>query len=753
MIVALAVLAACNRTPECYAPDCEVPETPWDPGSPAEEGGGGSGYGYGDTDTDPGTEPELPREILTVRSCDVTIRYPDDGRAVQVAGTFNGWTPVSLTGPDEDGVLSASLGALAPGVYGYKLLFDGVFESAPPENVYTMWDDGSENRALYVGDCDVPLLQTVSASATPDGRVAAVVQVALAADEAPVDPSSVTVRLGDEVVPAEVGADGLIEVDVSGLPAGKHSLRVWAADTSGRRAENEPLFVPLWVEDEAFDWRDGLMYFAFVDRFRNGDWGEAPLYPDITTVTECADYQGGDYLGVIHAIEEGYFDELGVRTIWLSPSYENPDEGFVGADGVHWFSGYHGYWPIDPLYPESRLGDVEATSDERLRELVAVAHEHGIRVLFDLVLNHVHEDHVYADEHPEWFGDGCVCGTTGCGWEEKPVECWFTEYLPDLNYKNPDVTSRVLDDTMRLIETYDVDAVRIDAAKHMDHVIMRSLSLRLRDTYEAGGGAEFYLVGETFTGDHGLIMDYVGDAELDGQYDFPLYFTLREVFVNGQPFTTLEGAVATGESFWGDAVMSPFIGNHDVERFATDVTGAAGDCWTGWLDDPMRDGGSSINQWDLINKASMALAFVMTQPGVPLLYYGDEIGLHGAGDPDNRRLMSFAPYLSANQDELLGRVQAISKARQASPAIRYGARRQLWVEGDLYVYARDAGGGEAAIIAMNRGGSRTLSVSAAGLGLEGATLTSAVSARTITVGGDGSFSLTLDPWEYAIFLP
>jgi hypothetical protein len=75
------------------------------------------------------------------------------------------------------------------------------------------------------------------------------------------------------------------------------------------------------------------------------------------------------------------------------------------------------------------------------------------------------------------------------------------------------------------------------------------------------------------------------------------------------------------------------------------------------------------------------------------------------------------------------------------------------VEGDLYVYARDAGGGEAAIIAMNRGGSRTLSVSAAGLGLEGATLTSAVSARTITVGGDGSFSLTLDPWEYAIFLP
>ncbi len=135
--------------------------------------------------------------------------------------------------------------------------------------------------------------------------------------------------------------------------------------------------------------------------------------------------------------------------------------------------------------------------------------------------------------------------------------------------------------------------------------------------------------------------------------------------------------------------MSPFLGNHDIERFATAVHGQAGDCWTDWLDDPMQAGGASVTEWDTINKASMAFAFVLTQPGVPLIYYGDEIGLAGAGDPDNRRLMNFDPYLSGNQGEV---------------ALRRGERKQLWVDDDLYVYARDAGGGEVAVIALNKGG-------------------------------------------------
>ena len=753
LLVALTVVA-CSKPYVCEGDECDdPPETPWDPGDPSDTGGayGDDPYGTNPTDT---TEPTETREILTVRDCNVTARVYGSYGTVEIAGEFNAWLPQALSGPDADGYWEAALGELPPGEYAFTYLFDGVWEDSPPINVYTKWVDGTENRNLRVGDCLAPLLQTVSAAAGPDGSVQATVQVAAPADGAELDAATVQVTLGGASVAAEVDPEaGTIVVDVAGLAEGKHSLRVWAADTSGRRAENEPLFVPLWVEDTPFSWEDATMYFAFVDRFRNGDWGADPWSP-VVGVDECANYQGGDYLGVIHAMEEDYFTELGANTLWLSPAYDNPEGGYIGMDGFHQFSGYHGYWPVDALNIENRFGDVDMSGDDRLHELVETAHAKGIRVLFDLVLNHVHEDHTYTYEHPEWFGDGCICGTDGCGWDDKPVECWFMEYLPDLDYKNHDIVEQVVADTLRLVELYDVDAVRVDAAKHMDHVIMRTLSMRLRDELEAGGGAEVYMVGETFTSDRGLIMDYVNEWELDGQFDFPLYYTVRDVFTADASFQELEASVAASEATYGDGLMSPFLGNHDIDRFASDVTGVAGDCWSGWYEDPMAEGGATVTEWDVINRASMGFAFVLTQPGAPLIYYGDEIGLHGIGDPDNRRMMNFDPYLSANQTELRARVRAVGTARQDSVALRRGARQQLWVDDDLYVYARDAGGGDAAIVAMNKGwGSRTETVDLSGLGLDGTTLRDAVGTQDVTVGGDGSATLTLASWQYTILVP
>ena len=753
LLVATLVAAACSKSDVCEGEACdEAPDTPWDPGDPTDTGGAYGDDPYGTDPTD--TEPTETREILTIRDCNATARVFGSHDSVEIAGEFNGWVPQAMTGPDEDGYWEASLGELGPGEYAFKYIFDGVWEEAPPINVYTKWIDGSENRNLRVGDCMAPLLQTVTAAGNPDGSVQATVQVAAAADGAAIDPATVRVTLGGVEVAASIDTEaGTITLDATGLAEGKQSLRVWAADTSGRRAENEPLFVPLWVEDTPFTWEDATIYFAFVDRFRNGDWDDEATGP-IPGVAECANYQGGDFLGVIHAMEEDYFVELGANTLWLSPAYDNPEGGYIGMDGFNMFSGYHGYWPIDPLSIENRFGDRDMSGDDRLAELIDMAHAKGIRVLFDLVLNHVHEDHTYTYEHPEWFGDGCICGTEGCGWDEKPVECWFMDYLPDLDYKNHDIVEQVVDDTLRLIELYDVDAVRVDAAKHMDHVIMRTLSMRLRDDLEAGGGAEVYMVGETFTSDRGLIMDYVNEWELDGQFDFPLYYTVRDVFVGDHSFEDLEASVATSEATYGDGLMSPFLGNHDIDRFASAVTGEAGDCWSGWLEDPMAEGGGAITEWDVINRASMGFAFVLTQPGAPLIYYGDEIGLHGIGDPDNRRLMNFDPYLSANQNELRDRVRVLGKVRQDHVALRRGSRAQLWVDDDLYVYARDAGGGDMVIVAMNKGWStRTETVSMAGLGIEGTTLTDVVGSVTATVGGDGSATISLGSWQYAILVP
>ena len=754
LLCAAITLAGCSS--ECLPGECETfEEVPWDGG----EGSAGGEYGSGGGAED--AEDTVEREIITVRDCSVTLKTIPSGSpsTLQASGEFNGWGLTDLTGPDADGVWSADLGVLDAGEYGFKYVVDGEYEDAPPINAYTKWSDGVENRNLRVGDCTVPLLQTVAASTTADGTLSATVQLASASDGVPIDPDGVIVTVGGQAVSPDIDVEaGTITLSLTGLAVGqKHSVKVWAQDEAGRLAENEPLFIPLWVEEEDFVWDDGLMYFAFVDRFRNGDWGEDGSIDSIDGVAECANYNGGDFLGVIHALEEGYFEALGVNTIWLSPVYDNPEGAFAGVSDGNSYSGYHGYWPIDAAEIEDSFGDAESAAADRLRELIEEAHSRGIRVLFDLVLNHVHEEHAWRSEHADWFDDSsaCVCGTSGCGWDEKPVECWFTGYLPDLNYKNHDVLMGVTQATLDTIIDYDIDAIRIDAAKHMDHVIMRTLSMRLRDEIEAGGGAEVYIVGETFTSDRDLIMDYVNDYELDGQFDFPLYYAIRDAFVSGGSFSDLEGAVSAGMSTYGSHYerMSPFLGNHDIERFATAVTGSAGDCWSGWTEDPMAEGGESITQWDLINKASMGFAFTLTQPGVPLIYYGDEIGLHGGGDPDNRRLMNFDPYLSANQEELLSRVRAIGTARAASAALRRGERVQLWVDDELLVYARDNGGGDVAIVAMNKGGgTRSESIPVSSLGIDGVTFTDALDGSpSVTVSG-GNLSLSLNSWEYALLV-
>jgi neopullulanase len=706
----------------------------------------------------PTDEPE--HAVITQRSCKPILRHRPQGSVgqVEVAGEWSDWNPVSLQGPGDDGWYSIELEELEPGDYAYKILYDGQWEDAPPPWAYAKWLDGTENRNLRVGDCHKPLLQTKSVVFPGAGEVKVVIQVAMASSEAKVEPDSVVVYRGGEIVMDGISVDeetGEIQVHWTGLDTGKHSIRIEAADQNGVVAENQGHWIPLWIEEKPFSWDDGLMYFAFTDRFRNGDHDADPPFADpVDGVAEIANYLGGDFLGIIHALDEDYFTDLGVNTIWLSPVYENPEGGFLDRNEEHLFSGFHGYWPISPLDPETRFGDGEESSAGRLHELIAKAHAKGIRVLFDLVLNHVHEQHIYVAENPDWFEEGCICGYPDCDWDARALDCRFVPYLPDLNYRNHAVLNQVVEDTLQLVKTYDVDAIRIDAAKHMDHVIMRTLAKRIEREIEAGGAAPFYIVGETFTGGdgHGQIMDYVNDWELDGQFDFPLYWSIRDAFQGGS-FRDLEAKVDQGAEAYGAALMSPFVGNHDVVRWSTQIAGNALGPFA-FTEDLMAGGGDAVTQWDLINRMSMSLLFTLTQPGVPLIYYGDEIGLGGDGDPDNRRMMNFEPYLSANQGTLLERVQEIGKARASSMALRRGLRTQLWVDDDLLVYSLDAGDGDIAIVAMNKSESaRSESIPVPHAELENVPLVGVVNPNRFWTINDGSLPLELNPWEYVVLSP
>jgi len=566
------------------------------------------------------------------------------------------------------------------------------------------------------------------------------------------DPASIVATFGATPVTARVvsipaAADRACFDLAADLPPGKHSLRVTAADVDGLAAE---LWLPLWVEAQAFDWRKALLYMVMVDRFRDSD-GRASPEPDVPTLSN---YQGGDLGGMQAALEEGYFTALGVDALWITPVLDNAPGGFIGLDGVHVYTGYHGYWPISATAIDDHLAPLGTTGEAAFRSMISAAHQRGVRIVLDVVLNHVHEQHSYCSERPAMCKRTCVCGTANCDWEARALDCQFATYLPDLDYRDPETLARVVADLMAFVSAYDIDGLRLDAVKHMDVAVVRAIRARV-DAIAALGGAPFWLIGETFagSGDRGLVASFLDPGELDGQFDFPLYWTIRDTFVGDASFRGLETALVDSANAYGNALglMSPFLGNHDVERIATALAKNDLGPWGGTLDVVAENTGPTPIRWDVINPLTMAMAFVLTLPGVPLVYMGDELGLGGSNDPDNRRLLPTVP--ATDQAEILRRVRELGRARREHPVLAIGARRELWQDDDIYVQARwleAAGKVDTVIVAMNKGDNRTVSVTLPPeLAASGRTFRSLLSDRVVAANGD-QLELSLASWEYVL---
>ena len=449
----------------------------------------------------------------------------------------------------------------------------------------------------------------------------------------------------------------------------------------------------------AFDWQSAVLYFVFVDRFANGDTSnDTP----VANVEGPANYQGGDYEGLRQKIEEGYFDQLGVNALWLTVPMDNPQVAGAGADG-HQYSAYHGYWPSDLDKVEEHFGDLAL-----LKTVVDKAHERGIKVLLDYAMNHVHASAPVFAQHPDWFwpldynGKYCVCGD-GCDWNDdyEQRRCWFRDYLPDWNFQNPEARAYSVANAIKWINDTGIDGFRLDAVKHIETVWISDLRLET-DKIDAERQERFYMVGETFeSGNRDILKKYVATSLLDGQFDFPLRGVVVETLLrrSGSMYD-LDGFLASNDTYY-PGVMSTFIGNHDLARV---INTALDQPWGAW------DNGGSAN-WQNPpglpgNKApferlAVAYTFLFTTKGVPLVYYGDEVGMPGAGDPDNRRFMQWSGY-SADQLFLRGQIEKLGQIRKDHPALWKGARSTLSVTQDTYAYVM-SDGTDAVYVGLNRG--------------------------------------------------
>jgi len=686
------------------------------------------------------------------RSCRVnfSLNLGRPARSVAVAGEFNRFSPTAnpMTEMGGDGVFRASLD-LPPGDYGYKFVVDGTQWQLDPNAIARKYVDGQENSRVTVADCSRPGVQVVSQSATPDGTITLELQYLDRRDGTGPSADGLRVTMSPGTLPPDAlrfdRTTGRGTLRVTGLQPTKYTFRVRARAENA--AESDPVIVPMWVEARPFSWTDGALYFVFTDRFRNGD----PTNDGRSGTAPIADWHGGDFAGILEAMREGYFERLGVRSLWLSPVNSNTAMLGRGSDGRN-YAGYHGYWVNQPRDTDRHWGNLDT-----LRALNAEAHRHGIRVLYDLVNNQLHREHPYftANQRGGWFnGDGsCVCGGPMCSWDDRALDCWFTNYLPDVNWANMPAADQMVDDAWWWLTETDADGFRVDAVKHMNFTATANLRARL-DQYETGN-ARVYTVGETFTGgDEGgrqLIRQYIGRGALHAQFDFPLYWAIRRTFArNDGTMGDLEGAVQAGERAYGDAPMSPFLGNHDIERFISEAGGQlVGDTRALAYDNPP----PPPDRDEPYERLALAFTFVLTQPGVPLIYYGDEIGLPGAADPDNRRPMRFGESLSARERTLLAHVQRVGALRASHAGLQRGARRSLHTDGDGYVYARGAGA-DVAVVALNRGTtSRSVRVSLPPeLQLsDGTMLRDALGGPSVTVQG-GALEVPFRPRVGAVFV-
>jgi glycosidase len=442
---------------------------------------------------------------------------------------------------------------------------------------------------------------------------------------------------------------------------------------------------------------DDTIYLIMPDRFADGDPGnDRP--PGSTAVYDRHDpmaYHGGDLRGVIEHL--GYLQDLGVDTLWLTPIVANSD------------SAYHGYHAVDFYAVDPHMGTLQD-----YQQLVAEAHQRGMKVVMDFVANHVGPTHPWVNDPPapDWFHGTPQShmkatynfnGVTDPHASERQyrsvIEGWFVNLLPDLNTDEPKVEQYLVDNALWWTEISGLDGLRLDTFPYSS---LRSWSIwhqQLRQVFP-----HLTTIGEVSDRDPTITAFFEGgrkqwdgvDSGVTTVFDFPLYYALRDVLLRGEPVGRLIDVLRLDWLYPRPSALVPFIGNHDTKRF-------------------MGEAGASPQ------KLMAAFSLLLTVRGIPQIYSGDEIGMPGGDDPDNRRdFPGGFPRDSRNafsaaertQEEqaIFAHVQKLLRLRQAHPALREGEMWNIGWDENYWAFVRETAGEKVLVVFNNASDARQLNI-------------------------------------------
>ena len=447
------------------------------------------------------------------------------------------------------------------------------------------------------------------------------------------------------------------------------------------------------------DWRDLPIYFLMVDRFNNP--GAQPRQPPFDNPT-FADFQGGKYAGIQQQL--GYIKQLGAGAIWLSPMLKN----------LPFRPTYHGYGIHDFLSAEPRFAGNPAKADDELRALVDAAHQQGLFVIFDIVLNHTGDAFAYVCDPGDdvcnknsgseasfhntaqpvrWrdaSGNPSFASIEGINNPPTNALVWPSELQKDAFFRcqgdpqangddtvgdfsslkqmltdNGDLQSFLIRAYQYVIARFDVDGFRIDTIRYLKGDFARLFGNSIREFALSIGKRNFFTFGEVAdnqaeqdiarfigrnAGDNG---DLVG---VDAAIDYPLFNALKPVVKGFSPPSSVAGMFQFRKQ-----IEQQILSSHgDATRF-----------FVTFLDNhDVKERLRFVQPGqDFDDQVTLGIACLMALPGVPCIYYGTEQGLHGRGDKDEmvRECLWAGPGFN-QQSVFYTEIQAIAALREPAGA-------------------------------------------------------------------------------------
>lgn len=614
-------------------------------------------------------------------------------QAVNMSGNMNGWN-YKATPLRKEGDLWVTDLVLNKGLYQYRIWEDGkeMMDANNPEQAPNGM--GAFNNTFLAGAVQGAKPRIISSTAEKE-------RVEIATLDSV---SNVLVYFENELLPfTREGKIINIHIPDASVDKDRSHIRVYAANESQRAND---ILIPLSngeivttaSELNRSDMQSSIMYFMMVDRFVDGN-AENNRPTNDKEILPIANNLGGDISGITEKIEDGYFQQLGINTVWISPITTNAEGAWGLWDkGVHSkFSAYHGYWPTGLRTVDNRFGN-----EDELKELIEVAHDNNMNVILDYVAHHVHQNHPLYKQKPEWttplyLPDGTMNTEK---WDEHRLTTWFDTFLPTWDWNNREVIDALTDTAMYWVKNYELDGFRHDATKHISEDFWRTLTKKVKAYKKDNPERNIYQVGETY-GSPELISSYINSGEMDAQFDFNLYDAAVDAFAKDETnFDNLVRVLNESMHYYGSHhLMGNITGNQDRARFISYADGSiqfSEDAklmgWTKKIENKNESG---------FKKLAMLQAFLLTTPGIPCIYYGDEIGMPGGNDPDNRRMMYFENW-NDNQQALYDVVSKLAKLRRENIALTYGDLFILKNDANALVYVRSYFG-KTAVVILNKG--------------------------------------------------